>query len=159
MQSNAVWIRETCESGRAVIVLDVSGVENLHPNTSRSYSPLDFYGIIFKLTHDLMWLGDRMAVMRTYDVIRGCCDVIRVVDVVAHFPEICETDIHLYGYGRYGLYAQLAAALDEWIKKVEIREGIYSFTQLVKARHNDQFNIFERKAKKMGMKMESIEEF
>ncbi|NSW89118.1 MAG: acetylxylan esterase [Firmicutes bacterium] len=134
IQPHIKWIRDTCNLRRAVMVLDTSGVGNILPNSFRSMPPLDFYGVIFKLVNDLMWLGDSMATLRTYDVLRA-------IEVVQQFPGIKKGDVHLYAYGRQGLYAQLAAALNESIKDLEVVEGIGSFTSLVKSRYYDRYDI------------------
>ncbi|NLC69668.1 MAG: hypothetical protein GX754_13000 [Clostridiaceae bacterium] len=63
-----------------------------------------------KFTNDLIRLGDSLAAMRTYDLIRAL-DAIPYID-----DKIDLSDIHLYGHGEYSLYAELAAAIDERMK-------------------------------------------
>ncbi len=136
LQSHMKWIRETCQAGRAVIVLDVSGVGAMMPVPSswNTYPALDFYGIIFKLTHDLMWLNDSMAAMRTYDVIRA-------LDMIELWPGLKKEDIQLYAHGRQGVYAQLAAYLDTRVKNIDVIEGMGSYSSWVSARHYDHYDI------------------
>lgn len=134
MHHHIRWIKETCNSGRAVMVLDTSGVGNILPNSFRSMPPHDFYGVIFKFANDFMWLGDSIAALRTYDVLRA-------IEAVQQFPGIKKEDVRLYAYGRQGLYAQLAAALNENIKNIDVRESIDSFASFVRSHHYDRYDI------------------
>lgn len=134
IQSHIRWIREVCDSGRAVMVVDTTGVGNILPNSLRNTPPLDFYGVIFTLINDLMWLGDSMAALRTYDVLRA-------IELVQQLPGILGSDIQLYAYGRQGLYAQLAAALNNSIEDIDVVGGIESFTKFVRSRHYDRYDI------------------
>jgi len=128
------WIRKTCSSGRAVMVLDVSGVGPLTPHSLNSGEPQDYYGILYKLADDLLWLNDSMAAWRTYDVIRA-------VDLAVQTAGVDAQDIALYAGGRQGMYAQLASALDERVKSLEVAEGMASVSEWVAARHYDSHDI------------------
>ena len=129
------WLRRTCEQGRAVLVLDVSGAGPLAPRPITAGDPKAFYGVIHKLADDLIWLDDDLASLRTYDVLRA-------LDMVAQWPGLDATDIQVYAYGRPGIYGRLAAALDARIRKVEVAEGIRSYAEWVEARHYDAYNIY-----------------
>lgn len=129
------WIRKNCETGRAVMVLDTTGTGSIAPNPLNGvYPPQEFYGVIFKFAHDLMWLGDSLAALRTYDVTRA-------VDAVMNFPGLKKDELELYAYGYHGLYAQLAAFVDERIKGLEVQEGMGSFKSWVGARHYNHLDI------------------
>jgi hypothetical protein len=130
LQPHLHWIRETCRSGRAVMVLDVSGSGALLPHSLNNNDPLEFYEIIHKLSCDLIWLNDSMAAMRTYDVIRS-------LDVAERLEDISSEDIHLYAYGHQGLYARIAAALDDRIAEVDVTNGMDSYRNWITARHYD----------------------
>jgi cephalosporin-C deacetylase-like acetyl esterase len=134
IQPHFNWVRETCNSGRAVLVLDTSGVGNLLTNSFRDFATHDFYGVIFKLLNDLMWLDDSLAALRTYDVLRA-------IEVLLYIPGIKKDDICLYANGRHGLYAQLAAAINSNIKDIKVVEGIGSFKKFVTSRHYDRYDI------------------
>jgi hypothetical protein len=134
IQSHIKWIRETCNSGRAVMVLDTSGVGNIAPNPLNCQPEREFRGVICKLNHDLIWMDDSIAAMRTYDVLRA-------LDAVELFPGILKKDITIYAFGRQGLYGKLAAALDIRIKKIVVKDGIKSYSEWVKARYYDQYDI------------------
>jgi cephalosporin-C deacetylase-like acetyl esterase len=128
------WISETCRSGRAVMVLDVSGVGALLPHSLNNNDPFEFYEIIHKLTTDLIWLNDSMAALRTYDVLRA-------LDVVERLNDISIKDIQVYAYGLQGVYGQLAAPLDERIAGIEVSNGMGSYKDWVTARHYDPQDI------------------
>ena len=128
------WIRSTCTGNRAVMVLDVTGVGSLQPNSLNSMDSLQFYGANFKFSHDLMWLDDSLAAMRVYDVIRS-------LDMAEIWPGLKCDDIRLYAHGRQGIYAQLASVLDQRILGIEVHHGVKSFADWIKMRHYDQTDI------------------
>jgi hypothetical protein len=135
LQQHKHWISETCASGRAIMVLDVTGAGNLSPAPRENYQAHDFYGIIAKMTADLLWLNDSLAAMRIYDVTRA-------LDAVELFPGIDKRDIQFYACGRHGLYAQLAAVLDKRVTDITMIEGMGSYASWVGAHHYDHYDIF-----------------
>jgi len=68
---HADWIRKECGEGRAVLVLDVAGAGACEPNAVNPGRITDFYGTLHKLAFDLIWLGDSIPALRTFDVIRA----------------------------------------------------------------------------------------
>lgn len=128
------WIRSQCRTGRAVLVLDVTGAGALQPNALNPNPPLEFYGVIHKLADDLLWLGDDLAALRTYDVIRA-------LDVLTQWPGLDAGKIACYAHGNQGVYAQLAAALDRRIRSIQVVGGIGSYTAFVRKRHYVQHDI------------------
>lgn len=134
LQPHLQWIRETCVSGRAVMVLDVSGVGALTPHSLNNRDPGEFYEIIHKLANDLIWLNDSMAALRTYDVLRA-------IDMAEKLPHTKQNDIQLYAHGRQGFYGRLASVLDSRIKNIQAVNGMNSFSELVRARHYDDYDI------------------
>ena len=134
LAAHAEWIRKTCEAGRAVLVLDTSGVGQLVPNTLNNCPIHGFYGVIHKLNDDLIWLDDCLAALRTYDVIRA-------LDAIEALPSLRADDIRVYAHGRQGVYAQLAAFLDDRVKSIEVVEGMGSFAAWVGSREYDAHDI------------------
>lgn len=134
LQEHLQWIRETCEAGRTVMVLDVSGVGALTPHPMTGHDPLERFEAIHKLSDDLIWLNDSMAALRTYDVIRA-------VDMVGHLQGLKSDDIQVYTSGLHGIYGQLAAAIDLRISGVRIANGLGSVEDWVKARYYDGYDI------------------
>jgi hypothetical protein len=128
------WIQETCRTGRAVFVLDVSGDGAVTPNSITAHGGLhDFYGTIHKLAIDLYWLGDSLAALRTFDVVRA-------LDIVELLSGGTNGDIRLYADGRFGLYGQLAEMLDDRLEQVEVANGIGSIAELVRSRYYDMLD-------------------
>ena len=66
------WIRSRCDVGEQVLVLDVPGVGSLQQNHIWGGSPYKGgYGTLYHLCGDLMYMGDSMAAMHCYDVLRS----------------------------------------------------------------------------------------
>ncbi len=128
LSAHWLWICRQCRRGRAVLVLDVSGVGALLPNPLNSNLPLEFYGVIHKLVDDLLWLGDDLVALRTYDVMRA-------LDVVGEWPGLDAGRIACYAHGNQGVYAQLAAALDRRVRRTQVEGGIGSYAAFVRSRH------------------------
>lgn len=128
------WIRHTCQMGRAVLVLDISGDGAIMPNSiTANYDMHDFYGTLHKFTTDLFWLDDSLAALRTFDVLRA-------LDLIDHLHQGTSQDIHLYVEGRFCLYGQLAAMLDDRLQRVDVVDGMESLAELVRSRYYDSFD-------------------
>ncbi len=127
------WIRATCQSGRAALVLDTSGIGALTPRSITASRPDAFYGVYHKLADDLLWLDDDLAALRIYDVLRA-------LDMIAQWPGLDASDIRLHAHGMEGVYGRLAAALDDRIRSVEVVEGMRSYADWVTARHYNAEN-------------------
>ncbi|MGF7031734.1 cephalosporin-C deacetylase-like acetyl esterase [Paenibacillus mucilaginosus] len=113
LEEHAKWIEETSASGRIAMVLNPTGIGALLPHLNHpEEKPFKRFGLMDKFTDELMWLGDSMAALRVYDVLRA-------VELAAGLSNVDMTDIRLYGSGRYGIYALLAALLDPRIRSVQ----------------------------------------
>lgn len=134
LQAHRSWIRETCRSGRTVVVLDTTGIGPLLPYGSEYRDPLAFYGVIHKLANDLLWLGDSLAAMRTYDVLRA-------VEMIAEWSMLTVDDLQLYGDGRQGIYAELASCLESRIVHTQTINVMHSVADWVRMRHYDEYDI------------------
>ncbi|MBN4060921.1 prolyl oligopeptidase family serine peptidase [bacterium AH-315-I18] len=130
LKTHWTWIQKQCQSGRAVLVVDVSGSGHLEPNPFNAASPRQFYGVLHKLQDDLTWMDDDLAALRAYDVLRA-------IDVIGQWSNLTTEGLHLYAHGREGLYAQLAAPLDSRIKKIQVVGGLGSYAKITKARRYD----------------------
>lgn len=129
------WLRDTCATGRAVLVLDVSGVGALLPRPITRGDPEGFYGVIHKLATDLFWLGDDMVSLRTHDVLRA-------LDMIAAWPGLDPDDTQVYAHGRLGLYGRLAAILDDRIQRVVVEAAPQAWADWVGARRYEARNIY-----------------
>ncbi|MFZ4777069.1 MAG: hypothetical protein ACOYM3_16995 [Terrimicrobiaceae bacterium] len=130
LQTHIKWIGKTCEQGRAVLVLNVSGTGNSEPNPIGGRGVHDVFGTMHKLSDDLLWLGDSLCALRIFDVLRA----LEVVDV---WPQLDASDVSVYAHGPQGLYAELAASLNPRLAKIEVVDGLNDFAFWVEARHYD----------------------
>lgn len=140
LQTHSGWIRSTCAEGRCVVVPDVSGMGKIAPYIPElgiCSDPNDFMGFIPKLNHELIWLGDSLAALRTYDVTRAI-DAVGALSVVRHLKK---EDIMLYASGRCGMYAVLAAAIDGRLAGLQVGEEMESFAEWVGAKYYDHYDI------------------
>ena len=132
---HADWIRKECRGGRAVLVLDVTGMGFLRQREFLSWTDKEgFYGAKFKLNDDLLWLGDCLAAL-------GCFDVLRSLDLTEHLTGLKKDDIRLFACGRYSLYADIAALLDKRIKDVSYEHPLTSLAQFVEDRFYDPLDM------------------
>lgn len=135
IQSHIEWIRKTCEAGRAVVVINTSGVGALLPDPLGGKGDLlEVFGTMYILSDQLLWLGDSMAALRTYDVLRA-------IDALKEWPNMMTEDLQLYAHGRQGLYAKFAAFVDERAKDIRVEDGMASFSEWIGSRYYNNFNI------------------
>lgn len=105
LASRMNWIKETVAAGKAVMVLDVSGEGVVTANAICPRGMYDRFGTLHKLATDLFFIGDSIAAIRTFDVLRA-------VDMAALTNHIAAETIEVYGEGKFNLYVKLAKALD-----------------------------------------------
>jgi cephalosporin-C deacetylase-like acetyl esterase len=126
LSRHADWIRQECDRGRAVFVIDPSGVGPLKPDPVNQGEMHDFYGTWHKFSDDLDWLGDSLVALRTYEVWRA-------LEILSGWTELATDRVHLYGHGRMGVHARLAALLDSRIADCEWKEG-FVFSNFTRTR-------------------------
>jgi cephalosporin-C deacetylase-like acetyl esterase len=134
LQSHAEWIRQTCNSRRAVLVLDISGLGLLEPNAINSYPRHEFYGTFHKFADDLVWMNDSLAALRVYDVLR-------VLPLLREWRGLKPQNVELYAPGRCGIYAHFAAALEPEYSLVETTEVCEDFATIASQRYYDSHDI------------------
>ena len=97
------WIRKTCGAGKSVLVIDLPGVGAIEQAKLWGWSSYrDEYGTVYKLCCDLMYMGDSMAAMQTYHVLR-------TVDMAKSC--LGAEDVTLYCDGQEGVYGIMAGYL------------------------------------------------
>jgi hypothetical protein len=131
------WVRAICGAGRAAMILDVAGSGALQPPDHSGRDPLGDEGIMYLLAHSLFRLGDSLVALRVYDVMRA-------LDVLERWPGITVEGARLYGKGRHGIYAELAAFIDERVEQVRVERGMGSWARWVGARsyrHRDIMSV------------------
>lgn len=129
---HAAWIREECGRGRAVLVLNLSGMGPLKPDPVNSRAEAAS-ATFRKLVDDLSFLGDSLVALRTYETLRA-------LDVLPSFPDLATNDVRIYAVGRIGVHAKLAGALDARIKSCEWKDG-FRFSDIVRKRDYDANDI------------------
>lgn len=124
------WIRRTCREGKAVLVLDITGMGMLRQREFLSWTQNEgFYGARFKLNADLLWLDDSLMAL-------GCHDLLRSLDAAEQIPE-AGGEIHLFTAGRYAFYGEIAALLDRRIHAVEEETPPESFEDIIREKYYD----------------------
>ncbi|MBQ8612196.1 MAG: acetylxylan esterase [Oscillospiraceae bacterium] len=105
------WIRAQCEAGRQVLVLEVPGVgANAQNRFSEWYPYKAGYGTLYKLCCDLIYMGDSMPAMNTWDVLRA-------IEMVEQFWGTAQQDITLYCDGEDGVFGVMAGFLNKTVRR------------------------------------------
>ncbi len=98
------WIKAKCDEGFQVFVVDLPGCGN-NEQTKISGGPYRGpWNIMYRLSTDLLYMGDSMTAMQTYNLIR-------TVDMVKDILKI--NDITLFCDGKEGVYGILAGYLTD----------------------------------------------
>lgn len=129
------WIKEIAASGKAVMVLDVTGEGVLTPNAINPLGVYDRFGTIHKLATDLFFIGDSLAAIRVFDVLRAV--------EMAMLPEhIDAKSVEVHGEGKFNLYVKLAEALDKEgaVDKWGVGSGMQSIALWYDERHYDGYD-------------------
>lgn len=130
LQPHLDWIRTICMSGRMAMVLDLTGVGPLGP----CMMPEAAARIVRKLTMDLFWINDSLAAIRIFDVLRA-------LDMAQTLRGASPDDIDVYAHGRYSIYVQCAAILDERARHAQIKEGFGPVADWVRSRYYHSVDI------------------
>lgn len=133
LSAHAEWIRAESARGRAVFVVNLSGMGPLRPDAINQGPIGDLYGTWRKLSDDLEWMGDSMVALRTYQALRS-------IEVLGEWPELKRDDVRFYAEGRIGVHAKLAASLAPTVKGCEWQDG-FKFSDFVRTRAYDSKDI------------------
>ncbi|MDF2718323.1 MAG: hypothetical protein K0R28_5248 [Paenibacillus sp.] len=136
LQAHESWIRGQCSQGGAVLVLDLTGTGALAPNAINGKGLRDTFGTLHKLNMDLLWLGDSLAALRTYDVLRA-------IEFARHLYTIDVKQIRIYAEGRFGVYAEWAHALEPGPVLLEVANEWESIASWVRSEYYDNTGISE----------------
>ncbi|MFC0210875.1 alpha/beta hydrolase family protein [Paenibacillus chartarius] len=132
LEEHAAWIQETCAAGRIAMVLNPTGIGALLPYVNNAEErPFKRFGLMDRYSDELMWLGDSMAAVRTYDVLRA-------VELASALKYIDSSDIRLYGSGKYALYAELAALLEPRVRSVSLANRMNSIGDWIREPFYDE---------------------
>lgn len=131
-------IKALCAQSRAVLVMDTTGIGKLRPFPTVPAGPgawqdpalLD--ATRYAQACNLLWLGDSLAAMRTYDVLRAL-DMVETLDIVR--PD----GTAVYCAQAQGIYGLLAAFLDRRITDVTDETTFTGYRAFVESRYyNDE---------------------
>lgn len=127
-------IRALCASGRAVLVVDVTGAGNIEPHPLSARGVHGIYGAMFKFACDLVFLGDSLPALRTYDVLRA-------LEFARTLPGLDAARPELWACGKQGVYALLASLLTP-IEALRCEDIYHAGTQAT-SRHYDYENVWQ----------------
>lgn len=97
------WILSVCDSGKQVLVLDLPGVGSIEQaRLWFDFAYREQYGTSYKMCADLLYMGDSMAAMHTYHLIR-------TVEMLK--TELGISDVTLYCAEQEGVYGVMAGYL------------------------------------------------
>ncbi len=130
LQRHWDWIHSEVSQNRNVVVLNITGHGSLTPHNLSERPTYEFYGALHKFACDLDFLGDSLAAMRTYDVIR-------CIDLLEHWPEFTTDDLRAYGRGISSIYLRLAAKVDARLNTIDVAGGITNYRDIVTNRNYD----------------------
>ncbi|HOX39512.1 MAG TPA: prolyl oligopeptidase family serine peptidase [Candidatus Brocadiia bacterium] len=124
------WVEDMAAEGHAVLILNLRGMGNILPRALNPVPLEERYGTVFKLICDLVAIGDDLASMRVYDLLRA-------VQLAFEDPmiDLDERPLRLFGAGLGGFYSYLAGALEPRISKVEIEDALFSLDSLMRTRY------------------------
>ncbi|MCL2098855.1 MAG: prolyl oligopeptidase family serine peptidase [Oscillospiraceae bacterium] len=134
LAEHAEFITDTCNRRRAAIVLDLTGTGMTTQRALNGTDPLAFYGVMFKLNDDLLWLDDSLTALRTYDLLR-------FIDILERGDMFDADNIEVYSHGRYSVYADIAGFIDGRIKKVISRDPLTSYREFIKTKFYERSEI------------------
>lgn len=127
------WVYEACAAGRAVIALDVTADGVFTPEDSFGRAAGAPFGPLYKFGCDLLWLGDSIAAIRTWDVVRA-------LEMAQTWPGVAKHRLKLYGRGDCAAYVKQAAFLTGFTGDVDAEAGAPGFAAQAAARHYDDRN-------------------
>ncbi len=124
-------IKKICNEGYAAFIVDLSAMGKCEPydlNLARDKKGPS--GVIKKLNDDLMFLGDSLCALRTYDLLR-------TIELIK--DKFSTNDITLLGVGMASVYARIAEILDEDIK-TEFKDEI-SLYDIINDKYYESYNV------------------
>lgn len=126
LEEHADWLKQTTASGRIAMVLNPTGIGPLLPFMNNpADNPYKKFGVLDRYTDELMLLGDSMAAVRIYDVLRA-------VELTSWLKNTGPEDVELYGHGRYAVYAELAALLSPKVRQLQLETEMNSIGEWIR---------------------------
>lgn len=122
----------------AMLAVDVRGRGALAPHDKNGRDPREHTSAVYKMLCDLLWLGDSLAAGQVYDVTRA-------IDVALADPYLADllpglgpnSPVHLEADGLMAFIAQLAAAVDDRVTTVTVRDETVDPDAILRERYHD----------------------
>lgn len=115
------WIDTQLAEGRSVFVVDLAGEGQLEPYPAAPEASLrGHYGTLYKLSSDLLMLGDSLPALRIYDLVTA-------LDAAEHLPVYDGSGLRVYACGRSTVYARLAQKIDPRMQALTCEGGIENY--------------------------------
>lgn len=134
------FLKDTCAQGLAVLVLDTTGAGKLRPFPTVPAAPDAWQdpkllsATLYAQACNLLWLGDSLAAMRTYDVLRA-------IDMLAATGVVQADGLALYCAQAQGVYGLLAALIDPRVRTVTDATTFEGYRAFVQSRYYDDAHI------------------
>ena len=96
----------------------------------------DHASVVYKLSCDLLWLGDSLAAGRTHDLLRAI-EILRA-DTRLWPASTNAPEVHLHGYGIGAFHAVLAGLLDPSVATVTIDDRVVDIDRIMTQRLHDE---------------------
>ncbi len=110
LEEHGDWIRNKCDEGYRVVVLDYVGEGLIEAAEINAYpSKYEKYATFYKLCCDMLYIGDSLAAMRTWDVIRA-------TEMISEIYGVEKENQTIFCESQYGIYGALAAFVDGKVK-------------------------------------------
>lgn len=134
LEPHLSWLRSHCERGNMAMVVDLAGVGALSPHAmDGAPHPSD---TVRKLAMDLLWLNDSLAAVRIFDLLRA-------LQLARALKGGSFVEPSVYAHGTFGMYASLAAFMDERVRSVQIEQSFGSVADWIRQRHYEHSGMSE----------------
>ncbi len=131
LEEHIYKIRKWCAEGKAVMVIDVTGVGKCLPNrTNTGWSDKDWCGTIDRMTKELFFLGDSLCALRLYEI-----DYI-VRAVKKQYGE----KVSLYTEGLNGMVAELYAKVNPDVE-ITVSEDLPTYKELIESKYYEDYHL------------------
>ncbi len=131
VSGNIYKIREITESGKAALVIDLTGMGKCFPNKlNLAKSEKSFYGVLDRLTKDLLFLGDSLCALRLFELDYA----------VEMAKKEFGGEVSIYAEGVSAIYAKLYKEMNEGIS-VETSKSVPDYAEIVCDRYYENYNM------------------
>lgn len=138
LQTHYDFIASHCRAGRQVVVLDLSGCGCMQPNRIMRSSSTGYSGTTYTLNNDLIWLGDSLFALRSYEIMRSLDMLVVELKIPAH-------KLFVYGEGYSAAYVAAACLLtDQAYAGCRLENYPPDMESLVHSRVYNSYDIYNR---------------